>query len=297
MNPSLSIVTASVTRPPAVAELLASLERQLGGHSAEVIVVTARADGADRFVAEQYPNVKVLRLKERSSIPAYWAAGIAHAEADIVAITEDHCIAADTWYDEILKAHERGYDVVGGAVENLCVDRLTDWAVFLSEYGHAMSPIPNGEVVRVTGNNVAYRRKALDAVLGAFEDGCWEYFVHDDLRARGARFLSAPSMVVYHKKRFGFFYALSQRFHYSRSFAAARRDRVAPWRRLAYGLAAPILPLQLVARTARVVASKRRNRREFLLSSPILCALGVSHAAGELAGYLMGPGDSPARVE
>ena len=296
-RPTISIIVACVNAPPALSECLAALGRQRGEHDAEVILVDARPDGEVERAAASLTNVRVVRLDAPCGIPEHWRAGIARASGDVVVVTEDHCIPREDWYDEIARARETGFDVAGGAVENACRDRAVDWAVFLSDYAHAMPPIPRGDVSAVTGNNTAYRRELFDPMPSALASGRWEYFLHAELRARGARFVSVPGMVVDHKKRFGLGYALSQRFHYSRSFAAMRAEDFAAGRRALYALGSPLLPAQLVARTAACVLRKRRHRRELVAALPALCLLGLAHGAGELTGYLLGPGDSLRRVQ
>src|SRR5439155_4052144 len=145
-----------------------------------------------------------------------------------------HCVAPQNWLAEIVKAHELGYMVVGGAVENGTTDRIIDWSVFLCEYSSAMLPITAGEVKAIPGNNVAYKRAALELIADHIKANFWECFLHEQLAKKGVKFLSVPSIVVVHKKEFGFFDFLSQRFHYSRSFAGMRGALIPRAMRLCY---------------------------------------------------------------
>lgn len=293
----VSVVIACVNGLPYIDECLAALERERGQFDVEIIVSNCCDDGTAEHIRKQFPSVKLLNFTERVGIPALRAEGMSRATGDIISILEDHCNVREGWFRELIKAHRQGYMAVGGTVENGSVDRIIDWAVFLCEYSGVMPPAPEGEVEAITGNNASYRKEVLDSVDDSVKRDCWEFFLHEELKKTGVRFLSAPSVVVSHKKTFSFFYFLSQRYHYSRSFAAMRRARVTNARRILYLCCAPILPGLMFLRVARHIVRKRRHIDKFLLSLPALSAFLVSYAVGEFMGYLAGPGTSLLRVE
>src|SRR5262249_27793956 len=157
-------------------------------------------------------------------------------------ITEDHCLAHPRWFQTIARAHQDGHRAVGGPVENGSVERSVDWAVFFCEYARFMLPMPQGIVAEIPGNNSAYERGILQRLGTELQAELWETFLHQRLRELGVRFYSDPEMVVYHKKSFGFRYFMSQRYHYSRSFAGMRLRRAPWWQRLGYACAVLLLP-------------------------------------------------------
>lgn len=296
--PDVSVVIASVNGLPEIDECLSALERQQGGIDYEIIVANRCQDGTADYIRRRFPRVRLLDFPQQLGIPQLRAMAMSHAKGGILAVTEDHCIAPENWLMEIVKAHALGYMVVGGGVENGKTDRIIDWSVFLCEYSSAMLPIPAGEVKNIPGNNAAYKRAALDLVDDGIKRNFWEPFVHEELRKKGIKFFSVPSIVVTHKKGFGFFYFLSQRFHYSRSFAGMRGALISPAKRLYYLLASPLLPLVMAVRVTRdVIVRKRRLYREFFLSLPSLSVFFISYAMGEFVGYLLGPGQSLSKVE
>lgn len=293
----ISVIIASVNGLPCIDECLSALEQHRGEHDTEIVVVDCCQDGTPEHIKKHFPHVKLLQIPERLGIPELRAIGMAHASGDIIVIIEDHCIVNATWFGEIARAHQSDFEAVGGAVENGSVERLIDWAVFLCEYSHTMLPIPYGEVGGITGNNVSYKREILDKVDEKIKRNYWEFFLHAELKKAGARFLSVPSIIVHHKKEFGFFYFLAQRFHYSRSFAGMRRSRITNSKRLFYLCFSPFLPLLMTWRIARQLIQKKRYYKEFLLSLPVLTMFMVSYAGGEFVGYLLGGGQSLLRVE
>jgi GT2 family glycosyltransferase len=296
--PDVSVVIASVNGLPEIDECLSALERQKGGVDFEVVVANRRQDGTAEHISRRFPGVKLLQFPGHFGIPQLRAMAMAEAKGDIIVVTEDHCIAPENWLAEIVKAHQLGYMVVGGAVENGKTDRIIDWSVFLCEYSSAMLPITAGEVNSIPGNNAAYKKAALDLVDDGIKKNFWESFLHDELRKKGIKLLSVPSIVVTHKKEFRFFYFLSQRFHYSRSFAGMRRSQIPQAKRLYYLLGSPLLPFLMAIRVAQnVIVQKKRFYKEFFLSLPSLSVFFISYAMGEFIGYLLGPGGSLSKVE
>ena len=296
--PDVSVVIASVNGLPEIDECLSALERQQGGVDYEIIVANRCQNGTAEHIRRRFPRVRLLDFPEQLTIPELRATAMAQAKADIIVVTEDHCMAPENWLLEIMKAHKLGYMVVGGVIENGKTDRIIDWSVFFCEYSSAMLPIAGGEVKNIPGNNAAYKRAALDLIDDGMKRNFWESFLHDELRKKGVKLVLVPSIVIKHKKEFGFFYFLSQRFHYSRSFAGMRRALLPPARRLYYLLASPALPFLMALRvTCHVLLEKKRFYKEFIFSLPFLSVFFISYAMGEFVGYLLGPGQSLKKVE
>jgi hypothetical protein len=90
---------------------------------------------------------------------------------------------------------------------------------------------------------------------------------------------------------------MSQRYHYSRSFAGMRLQSAPLSRRLIYAGATPLLPPLLLWRMATTIQRKGRRKKEFILAVPVIGVFLLSWAWGEAIGALCGPGDSLARVE
>lgn len=295
--PKFSIIIASVNGLPFITECLASLEKQRGDIEAEIVVVDSTDEKTQEHIASKFPAVRLIRLDGRPGIPEMRSIGIKAATGDYLVITEDHCIAPENWLEEINRAHAAGYAVVGGGVENGSCSRLVDWAVFLCEYSSFMPPIEAGEVEFLAGNNVSYSRAAIARVDEHVRNDFWEYFLQAELKQQGVKFLSVPAVEIVHKKEFGFFYFLAQRFHYSRSFAAMRRKRSTVSRQLIYLAYMPVSVFHLTWRIVTNVRRKRKYRKELFLSFPFLAMFMCSYAFGELVGQLFGSGNSLAKVE
>ena len=297
-KPRLSVVIASVNGLGCIVECLERLEALPERDQIEVVVLDRRTDGTAETIAQRFPRVVLHAGLHGKSIPELRWQGMRAARAPIVAVIEDHCMVTPGWAAEILRrfAEIPGLGVVGGPVENGSRDRLLDWAFFLAEYGPCMPPLAEGDATSVPGNNAAYLKAALplnDPVWAAL----WESFLQNHLRKKDIRIFLSPAMLVYHKKSFRLGEMLSQRFLYSRSFAAMRAKSMGGLTRSLYAAASVALPLVLLLRVLRCALGKRRNLREFVLGLPVICLFVTSWAAGEIVGYLAGDGGSLVRVE
>ena len=174
---TVSVIIPSVNGLPGIDECLTALERQRTHVEFEIIVANRCKDGTAEHIERQFPRIKLLHFDEPVGIPELRARAMDRATGEIIAVTEDHCIAGDDWISEIVTALDQGYMVVGGAIENGMTDRILDWSAFLCEYSAAMPPVPSGEVDGVPGNNAAYRREVLDLVDDRIKRSCWEYFM------------------------------------------------------------------------------------------------------------------------
>jgi GT2 family glycosyltransferase len=297
--PILSVVIASVNGMPAIGECLEALMSQEGGVTCEVLVVDRCGEATREEIRRRFPQpeIRLIPMEGRSSIPRLRAIGMGRARGRLVAILEDHCMVPPTWFQTIVRADAAGYEVVGGPVENGAVDRLVDWAVYFCEYSRFMAPLSRGCVREIAGNCAIYRREVLEQLGEELNEEVWESFLHQRLREMGVKFYCDPDLAVCHKKEFGFGYFMSQRYHYSRSFAGMRMNGASWPGRLAYACATPLLPPLLFARMARTLWQKQRRLSTFMLATPVMIAFLISWAWGEAVGALLGPGESLARVE
>jgi glycosyltransferase involved in cell wall biosynthesis len=294
----ISVVIASKVGPPFIDQCLASLAEQAAELDAEVIVVTPRPEEYGGRIKSLFPWVHIVSDPEITKIPALRRRGVEEASGEYVAIIEEHCSAAPDWLKQTLAAFERGqYAAVGGAITDYGYDRARDWVVYFIEYNGALPPVAEGETDNLNDANIAYPRKLLLEHLDLLDDGYWPMTLHPTLLARGHKLLSVPQMVVFHRGPFDFFYYLHQRFLFSRAFAGVRAQNQSPVRRLAYLVAAPVIPLLLLGRIARTVIRKRCRVGEFVRSLPLTVPAVTVLVAGEWVGCLLGPGNALTEVE
>jgi hypothetical protein len=297
--PLLSIVIAATQPWPEVRDSLDAVHAQAAELGAEIIVAYRDPRGMPDEPS-RYPTVRWLSAPGASAFQLR-AAGLTAATGDIVAVTEDHCRVARDWCVRTLQAHREYPDaaVVGGAVENGATEHLVDWANFFIANGGFMRPIPTGPRPDVGGQaNMSYKRWALPTEHPP--RGMVEAAYKQQLRARGATFVLDDRIVVEHVQSLGV--AGSCRIHFDdgRCSAGFRRDEIARREWLFQVVRGVALPLRVVIDSARIAVRiavrKPAHRRRALLAAPFVALLLCFHAAGELIGYVAGPGDSPARL-
>jgi glycosyltransferase involved in cell wall biosynthesis len=295
--PSLSIVVVSFNRGPLLDACLTSLEEQARQANAEVLVVRAGAvEGADwDSMRSRFGQVRWLSAPADSTIPRLRRLGIASARAEIVGLLEDDCVIEAGWCAAALEAHRGPWAAVGGAVEPGPYRRSADWAVYLYEYGRFMRPFEAGPTTDLPGNNVTYKRKALESIRDLDPDGFYDVFVHRQLLAAGEGLFRTPTLVVQNRNFWTLSHIAVSPFHHGRGFAAKRGGGLSPGNRAIRALLAPFLPLLQVYRLARLTIGRRRLVGRLIVALPATVLFSGSWAAGECLGYLAGPGKSVQR--
>jgi glycosyltransferase involved in cell wall biosynthesis len=295
-RPSVSVVIASIVGAPFIDECLDSLAVQAKNLSAEVIVVACGPAEFAARIAGRFPWVRVVHRAERETVPDLRSHGVEATGGEMIAIIEEHCVAAPDWLQQAIQAHQSGdFGVVGGPVVADAYTRLRDWVVYFCEYNNYMPPWQEGGAHDLGSANIAYSRAVLMKYKDQLGAGYWEASLHPRLWADGVKFHAAAAMVVYHRGPFNYRYYLGQRYWFSRAFAGARRLPLS--RKAAYLLASPLVPFLLLARMAARVSKQHCHVDKFIQTLPLLIPVLIVYVAGEFVGYLAGPGDALMKVE
>jgi glycosyltransferase involved in cell wall biosynthesis len=296
MSAELSVVVPSVNGLGDLIGCLEALEAQSPEVEIEAIVVDRLGTAVQQVVASRFPHARIISVPQGTTIPRMRELAFDAATADAVAVIEDHVIVPDGWARALLDARRETGAVVGGSIDNAARTSITDWAAFLCEYSHCITPLPSGPTNSVPGNNVIYDRALLRRYRDTIAAGKWENHLHDALHRDGVPLVLRPEISVGHKKHYSVWEYLSQRFLYARSYAGERVKGMPLAKRLSYGAAAFALPPLLMYRTVARVLAKRRYRPQLLASIPLLVLFIASWTAGEIVGYWTGPADSLGRV-
>jgi hypothetical protein len=293
----VSIAIACVNGLPYIEEAIRSFEHQDGDITYEILVAD-RCNRGCREVVRRHPRTRLIEVDRAGvTIPQLRALAIRQARGELIGVTEDHCMAPPGWLGAMVRAHAAGHAIVGGPIENAATGRLIDWAVFFCEYSAFEPPLEAGPGA-VPGNNTTYARALLPIIDDLLDLGVWEEEFNSRLAAHGYATYLDPSAAMMHKKSFGAAEFVAQRYYYARSYAGMRlRDGVLLQRLMYAGFAATLLAPLLIQRIVWNVWTKRRHRRELILSLPLLMTFVAAWALGEVVGYLTGPGDSLSRVE
>jgi hypothetical protein len=293
--PALSVIIITPDTFDTVRQTVRCLTRQSVRDRIELIVLApsdARVRLDDAAVAPLH-SARLIEVDAVSPTGPVRATGVRASNAPIVVFAEEHSFPASGWAEALLAAFEKGYAAVGPAVRNANPDTLVSWADLLIGYGPWLAPTHAREMDYLPGHNSSYRRelllaygKRLDALMEA------ETVLQWDLRRAGERLYLEPAAQTAHTN-FGFWSSwLPVSFVAGRSFAATRAREWPLVRRATFAAASPLIPFVRLARTLRN-ARDAGQRWPFLLRllPTLLVGLAVD-AAGQLAGYALGAGDS-----
>lgn len=290
-RPALSVVVVSFSPITQLAGCLESLARQSAG--AEIIVVRHASSGAEESAARAIcPTVRWVPASD-AVVPRMRGDGVRASSGAVVALLEDDCVVAPGFVDHLLAAHATPHAAIGGAVEPGRYRRALDWAAYFCDYSRFMLPFEPGEREALPGNNVSYKREALEGALAPGGiDGLQEAFVHARLRESGESLKADPGLVVHNHHTWTRADLTVVPFHHARAFGGARGRRWPVWRRLAAACACAGLPVLHVGRILIRVVRRRRHMGQLARALAWIVVFGASWAAGEALGYARGPGTS-----
>lgn len=301
-EPLLSVVIVT-DRYATISKTVRHLLAQTIHDRIELVIVAPEggAPASDEAELGALHSHQLVSVHDIASLSWARAPGIRAATAPLVALAESHCYPEPDWAEQLVAAHEGEWAAVGPAIYNANPETAISWVNLMLDYGPWLGPTPGGELDDLPGHNSSYKKELLleygDRLETMLEA---ETILHQDLRARGYRLYQAPGAKAAHLNVTRTSSWLGERLQTGRRFASARGHAWRPWRRAAYALGSPLIPL---VRFRRVLRDIRRTgvhehlpRRTYPL---LLAALGVS-AAGELVGYALGSGGSMyalARIE
>jgi hypothetical protein len=281
------------------AEVLTHLRAQTACERIELVLATTDRDlDADgRAELEGFHSVRVLGRRPGTPTPAGRAACLRAAAAPVVAMAETHCFPEPDWAEALIAAHRGPWAAVGPEILNENPECPASWANIYVDYAPWLDPAAGGPAADLPGHNSSYKRSLL---LGFEEDELGELLeaesiLHRELRARGHRLYVEPRARIHHRNITRLLPSMVEHFQNGHCFGGHRAAGWHPARRALYAAATPLIPL---IRLRRIVRRLGQADRLGLLPGmlPILASSLVAHAAGELTGYLAGPGTSAARM-
>jgi len=288
------VIAARNCRADAVA-CLASLSSEVDAHC-ELVVACTSDDSLCEVVARDFGWARLVRCAPGSGLGAIRARGLAGTTGSVVVFLDPYCRVPPGWLARWRDQPWDQFAAVGGLVEPVPRAHLAEWAAFLSEYAPHLAPMPAGEATTLTGNNVAFKRAALEQAGLIDTPEFWKTFAVWALRAGGERCWTDPRQIVRHVRatRLGEF--TRDRYWHGRSFGATRTSGRGWALRLARAASCPAVPFVLTARLVRDVHSRRNMRRLLWQSLPFAVLFNVAWAVGELDGYLRGSGPASSRL-
>jgi hypothetical protein len=221
------------------------------------------------------------------------ARGLLGATARFAVIGETHCYPQPGWARAFLAAVEDGtWDAIGPQIVNANPATGLSWANLVLDYGPFLHP-RRGEAEALPGQNSGVRTSLLEpyrADLG--ERMRMPYLFFRTLRDAGARLFVEPQARSAHLNVTDRRAWLTERLGAARIFATDRAADWPRWRRFAYMLGSPGIPL---LRLRRALRDLRRGGAPLRAVPPLLAGL-LASGLGEAIGYAVGCGDSEPRI-
>jgi Glycosyl transferase family 2 len=287
--PTLSVVVISISRPDLLKQCISALSLQSGFDQMDIHIIS-KNEGRDlASCLSQSPNIQWHQVSVAHTVPKMRTEGILNAKADLIAMLEDDCMVGPKWYQSIVEAHQAPYPAVGGAIDPGSYSRGIDWGIYYCEYSRFLSPF-SGVVPALPGNNVSYKRNALD--LESISNGLYEVFLHEKWQKSGVELFAADGMAVYNNNSWRAKSCVSTPFHHGRAYAAQRFGTGLTPKKFLYGVLAIMLPLLKSTRTIRDVVSRKQPELPVLKALPWIVLFQSCWSVGEITGYLLGPGHS-----
>ena len=251
-GPRISVVVCTCNGSATLVECLESLGRQ-SYSDCEVIVIDDGSIDSTPEIARSFAQVRYHR-QEHAGLSVARNQGAQLATGDIIAYTDDDCMADEDWLRQLAQAFDDPQWVAAGGPNIPPTARnRTESLVAAAPGGPSHVLLNDEEAEHLPGCNLAIRKSAL-AAIGGFRapfvtagddvDVCWR------LREAGGRLRFMPAAMVWHHRRltvrsylrqqsgYGLAEALLMK-HHPRHFGPLGGAR---WRGLIYGAATGSLP-------------------------------------------------------
>lgn len=176
-SPAISVVVPTYNRAPVLQQCLDSLAAQDYAGRWQVIVVDDGSTDATPEVLRSFPSFLHVRQENRGPAAAR-NRGIREASGEIIAFTDDDCLAPADWLSRLADGYARHPEVAGvggyleAPMEMLRDNRFAQFerSVGRDEYGAGSEEVLAGFDCPAGGtNNMSYRREVL-LDIGGFDE-------------------------------------------------------------------------------------------------------------------------------
>ncbi|MHA1485231.1 MAG: hypothetical protein ACTSPR_07940 [Candidatus Thorarchaeota archaeon] len=297
-DPALAAIVVVPDTYDTVRHTMSHLQAQTAVEQIEIIFVTPsyRELGLEESEVKCFHSWHVVEVGSVTSIARGYVAGIHHAHAPIVALTEDHSFPDANWAEVMIAAHQQSWAAVGPTMRNGNPGTMLSWADFYQAYGEWAHPISSGSVRHLPGHNSSYKRPILLAYGNQLEVLMRaEGILHRHLRAQGYELLREPRTCTSHLNFTSWSSWIPAQYHTGRQFASTWvHSRSWLWR-LLFTVASPLIPwvrLYLIQKCVR----RGRSRNFLIRLLPVLFVGLLANGFGQMVGYATGAGDSTEKV-
>jgi glycosyltransferase involved in cell wall biosynthesis len=154
----VSVIIPSYNTKCFIDRCLQSLLPQVEEFNSEIIIIDSSTDGTEKHIMEFYPSIKIFHFKDKKYIGQARNIGISKASNNIIAFIDADCVADNGWIRNIIKFHNSGYRVVGGAVLGDVHNKQIGWTYYFIEYNRWMPNSREKLLNYLPGCNISYDR-------------------------------------------------------------------------------------------------------------------------------------------
>jgi glycosyltransferase involved in cell wall biosynthesis len=280
--PHISVIVPAYNSADTIAACLKSLAAQTITDFETVVVNSSQEQRTLADAEAALPSVRFEQSPKRLLPHAARNRGVELARGDLLVFTDPDCVAAPDWLERLLAAHERGHDVVVGAMD-LIGSSLFELTVHLCKFAHWLPGGAEGPRHIAPTANVLYTRTAWNAI-GAFRGDSFSSDTLHSWRASSLGYVPwfEPTAVVSHVHGGSFRSFLRERRVRGKDFARVRlvEERHGPAWAATHLAALPAIPVMELGRNARS-AARAHWTPAFVKTAPLQLAANAAWALGE----------------
>lgn len=164
--PDISVIVPCYGHSAELIACLNSLSNQITNVSYEIIVVDSASDSAVEKVVSQFPNVKLIRSKNRLFCGGAKDLGTTQARADFFVFTDSDCIPDQEWIENAYQTLKHGEVMVGGPVNDAMRNHLIAITDNLLQFADVPPGRPLGPIQHIPGCNMGITKEAYQLAGG-----------------------------------------------------------------------------------------------------------------------------------
>jgi glycosyltransferase involved in cell wall biosynthesis len=274
----VSVIVPAYHGEATIAKCLKSIDQSTQGRSREIIVVDSSASDETAKIVSRFPEVILIRSKERLSAGAARNRGRQASRGRLVFFTDQDCIVPADWVDRLEKyLQDPGVGAAGGAVGIQDLWNWTGCAVYFLEF---LTHFPGVEPARLDANflvgcNFGSRAELFKVARFPDRTLAEDILFSNSVHKSGFHTIYDSRVVVLHKNRTGlktFF-----QYNYKMGRAAAGYHQILRLRWAAPVLRWPLLAFFTpIAVLPRICISLLRSPWSYLLRFLLLAPLCLS---------------------
>lgn len=300
--PAITIAVTTGYRPEAARMTLAAIAAQTIADRIELFFCVQ--PGADvepvRHLLESVGRYRVFDDMQIDTVEKCSARMSLQANAPYVAMIEDHAFPDPEWAEIMVATFEEsGADGIGSGMVNANPATQLSWGNFMLSYAHWSDANLEGPTDWISHHNGSFRLSALQALTpDQVIEGCnREGDVVKTLKEKGAKLYFKPACRIRHINPSSLSSTSRLRSDVGRLYAwnRARNEGWGAFKRAAYFVLGPTIPLLRYARMRKTVFDQLPGTSERSHARALIAGL-VFDAAGQMMGYVAGPGGARERL-